>query len=189
MTVYTRLTLLNSKTAQLIVLTFWYSYKIQHFTQHTQICTNGIEYTIMRLWTQIISPLQWQVSPHGTLPLDEPNEVNAIETFAILLIQSSQAKANPLISGQPITHSHNNNKNSTLLADSQLNTILHQFPHDARGIKKFTKQVSNNIIEMTQIHNTAQEHMDKLKENTISKALAKTIGYNCITAHHNVHKH
>ena len=41
-------------------------------------------------------------------------------------------------------------------------------------LKNFTKQVSNNITEMTQAHSTAQEHTCKLIEHAISKALTKT---------------
>ena len=44
------------------------------------------------------------------LPPAEPNEANAIETFAKLSITNSQPIIDQLTNGQPITNSHNNSK-------------------------------------------------------------------------------
>ena len=96
------------------------------------------------------------------LPPAEPNEANAIETFARLSTPSSQPNIDLLTNRQPITNSHNNNESSALLPDIQSNTILHQFSMMAEELKYFAKQVSNNITEMTQTHNTPQEHTGKL---------------------------
>ena len=87
------------------------------------------------------------------LPPAEPNESNTIETFAKLSTTDDQLSIDQLTNGQPITNSHNNNKNNTLFLDSQSKTILHQFSMMAEELKNFTKQVSNNITEMTQAHN------------------------------------
>ena len=121
-----------------------------------------------------------QLAPAG------PNETNAIETFARLSIQNSPTKINQPTNAQPMTHSHNNNNNNnTLLPHSQSNTVLLQFCLMMEELKNFTKQVSNNITEMTQAHSTTQEHTGKLIEHAISKALAKNTGYNCTTTQHN----
>ena len=73
-----------------------------------------------------------------------------------------------------MSHNHNKNDNSTLLPDSQSNTVLQQFHLKMEELKYFTKQVSNYITKMTQAHSTTQEHTGKLTEHAISKALVKT---------------
>ena len=57
--------------------------------------------------------------------------------------------------------------------DNQSAIIQLQFSIKAEKLKKITKQVSSDIIEMTQAHNTVQEQTDKLIENAISQALTK----------------
>ena len=80
------------------------------------------------------------------LPLAEPNEANAIKTFARLTTTNRQTNTGQLNNRQPLTSSHNSNEcnastNNKLSPDNQSTIILHQFSIMAEELKNFIKQV------------------------------------------------
>ena len=90
----------------------------------------------MRLQTATILQFIMKKTVHMVqLPPAEPNEAHDIETFARLSITNSQLSIGQLTNGQPITNTHNNNENNTLLPDSQSNTIPHKFSKMTEELK------------------------------------------------------
>ena len=116
----------------------------------------------MKLWTSTVSQFVMTKTVNIVqLPPAEPNEVNAIKTFARLSTANRQTHIDQPTNRQSITNSHNNNEyntspNNILLPDNQSNIILHQFSIMTEKLKKFTKQVSSNMTKMTQAHNITQ---------------------------------